>query len=331
MKEKIDLYLISGFLGSGKTTFLKDMLENFEGKKVGVLINEFGSIGIDGILIEKEGLHLIEINNGSIFCSCLKGDFIRALIELSKSNIELLLIENSGMADPSNMHQVLDELKDKVDRQYKYKGAVCILDSVNFLKQVQILAPVQNQIASSNFVVINKIDMVNQSTVNEIEEKIHTINPSAFVYNTIFAKIPLSVLEAELVDNGYLGETSNQPWNRPATYSLECEGSFMEGKIIEFIRKIENHTYRIKGFIKGSAGWWQVDAVADDIKVNEARLGKRDIITMSKLVIIGKDTTDFKNIIMKSWEAVFQKKPQIYSDFDPCQVDALANSSCTCE
>jgi len=325
MKNSIDLYLISGFLGSGKTTFLQKMLENFEGKKVGVIINEFGSIGIDGRLIEKDGIQLVEINNGSIFCSCLKGGFIKALIEFSKEDIDLLIIENSGMADPSNMHQILDELGNMVVRPYEYKGSICIVDSVSFLKYIRVLAPVQNQIASSNFVIVNKIDLVNQSTLIEIEEKIHEINSHAFICQAMFSEVPIHVLNENLLDNGYVGETSNQPSNRPATYSLESEGDFTEKEMSDFIQKIGSYVLRMKGFLKGESGWWQVDVIGDYSKIIEIQLGKRDIIKRTKLVIIGKNTEDFKSLIIETWKDIFQTKLEIYDDFDDCQ---KSNGAC---
>lgn len=312
MAKQIDLYLISGFLGSGKTTFLQKMLNNFEGKKVGVIVNEFGSIGIDGKLIEREGVQLVEINNGSIFCSCIKGDFVKTLIEFTKEDIEVLLIENSGMADPSNMHQIIDEVSDRVRRPYEYKGAVCIIDSVTFLKHVKVLVPVQNQIASSNFIVVNKIDLVNQLTLNEIKDKLFELNPSAYVYNAMYSEVPISLLEQNLYDNGYVGETSNQCNNRPATYSLESEGSYSDTDMMSFINRIKQYVLRMKGFLKGECGWWQVDVVGDYTTILETKIGKRDVIEKTKLVIIGYDSVDFKNEIEEAWNETFREIPRIF-------------------
>lgn len=319
MKCSIDLYIISGFLGSGKTTFVKKMLTNFKDKKIGILINEFGSIGIDGRLIEKDGIQLVEINNGSIFCSCLKGDFLKTLIEFSKTDIDLLLIENSGMADSSNTHQMLNELKDMTGRQYHYKGAISIVDSLSFLNHVKVLAPVKNQIASSNLIIINKMDLVNRQTMMKIEKEIHQINRKAFIYEAMFSDIPLTVLDEKLSDNGYIGETSNEPWNRPVTYSLESVSYQSKDNIIDFIRIIESHIFRIKGFIKDDATWYHVDVVGDLISVTEYSMGKRDLLSRTKLVIIGKSTLDIKDKITEAWEKIYQELPEIYTDFDMCQ------------
>ena len=79
MEQALQLYLIGGFLGSGKTTFLKHMLENMENRKIGVLVNEFGNISIDGTVVRKQGMEMVELNNGSIFCACLKDSFVKTL------------------------------------------------------------------------------------------------------------------------------------------------------------------------------------------------------------------------------------------------------------
>ena len=94
MERKIDLYLLTGFLGAGKTTFLRNILEDLSHEKVGVIMNEFGKIGIDGDIIRKDGLQLTEINRGSIFCSCLKLNFAQAMIDMADRDIKYLFVDN---------------------------------------------------------------------------------------------------------------------------------------------------------------------------------------------------------------------------------------------
>ncbi|PKM48674.1 MAG: GTP-binding protein, partial [Firmicutes bacterium HGW-Firmicutes-6] len=97
------LILLTGFLGAGKTTMLKKLLIEYEGRKIGVLMNEFGETGIDGQLIKNEDFDLIELNNGSVFCVCLKENFIKGLAEFLHHQLEIVFVESSGVADPSNM------------------------------------------------------------------------------------------------------------------------------------------------------------------------------------------------------------------------------------
>ena len=312
MQEAIKLYLISGFLGSGKTTFLQHLLTDFADKKVGVIVNEFGNIGIDGKLVNRNSIKLVEINNGSIFCSCLKGGFVKTLLSFTKENIDILFIENSGMADPSNMHRLLQELDGKIEREYAYQGAVCILDPVSFLKYVQVLNPVINQVVSASFIVINKVDLVNQGTIEKIREKINELNKQAYIYQTMYGEVPPVILQDHLMDNGYEGQTSNRPYNRIYTCSLECSNSIEKRNLKKFIRQMQDKLYRMKGFVMTKEGWIQVDVVGDICLLKQAERHKRDVIQHTKLVLIGKGPEEFAEEMLILWEQICKEKGELY-------------------
>ena len=93
MEKNIQLYLVSGFLGSGKTTFLRQLLLQMQNVRVGVIVNEFGSIGIDGKVLQQGDTKMVEINNGSIFCACLKDGFVKTLVAFLEQPIDVLFIE----------------------------------------------------------------------------------------------------------------------------------------------------------------------------------------------------------------------------------------------
>ena len=103
------VYLITGFLGSGKTTFLNRIIERFpKNRKLTILMNEFGEIGIDGTLVEGDDIDMMEISRGSIFCVCVKTDFIKGLYELvTKVKPDVLIIESTGVANPSDLKRDL--------------------------------------------------------------------------------------------------------------------------------------------------------------------------------------------------------------------------------
>ena len=124
MEKKIKLYLLTGFLGSGKTTFLTNILNDLSGQRVGVIMNEFGKVGIDGTIIKKEDIELIEINKGSIFCSCLQLSFVSALVEMADRDMDYVFVESSGLADPSNIGEFLEAVEVAKGDVYDYSGAI---------------------------------------------------------------------------------------------------------------------------------------------------------------------------------------------------------------
>ncbi|HMB00285.1 MAG TPA: GTP-binding protein, partial [Spirochaetota bacterium] len=105
---KIKIILVSGFLGSGKTTFLNKLLRQHSAGSPGLLINDFGSIPIDSKLVAVSAAGIIyEVNNGSIFCSCKTADFIAGLDFFKAEKPAFLFIEASGISDPSGMQKLL--------------------------------------------------------------------------------------------------------------------------------------------------------------------------------------------------------------------------------
>ena len=104
---KTKLYLLTGFLGSGKTTLLLEMLKRLDNKKIGVIQNEIGKISIDGEILRNDDIQMVELNRGSIFCSCLKLNFVQALADMAEKDFEYLFVESSGIGDPSNLDEIL--------------------------------------------------------------------------------------------------------------------------------------------------------------------------------------------------------------------------------
>ncbi|MFZ5828630.1 MAG: GTP-binding protein, partial [Planctomycetota bacterium] len=105
-----DVYLLTGCLGAGKTSALNHLLREpaLAGRRVALLVNEFGELGIDGKLVEAEGVPLYELNRGSLFCACIRHDAVAALKAIAlKVDPELLLVEATGLADPADLEQWL--------------------------------------------------------------------------------------------------------------------------------------------------------------------------------------------------------------------------------
>jgi Obg family GTPase CgtA-like protein len=133
--EKKKLYVLTGFLGAGKTSLLLHLLSGLEGRKIGVIQNEFGKLSVDGERTKMDGIEMVEISRGSIFCSCLKLSFVQALAEMGKQDLEYVFVESSGLADPSNIEEILEATRALGGDVYDFKGVLCLIDSVNFTDQ----------------------------------------------------------------------------------------------------------------------------------------------------------------------------------------------------
>ncbi len=193
----IDVYLVAGFLGSGKTTFLNRLLGQVpQGVKFMVLMNEFGEEGIDGVLIDDTELELVEISRGSIFCSCVKGDYIKALYRIAFTlEPQVLLIEASGVANPESMDK--DMAIPVFQGRFNLRAKICLIDAANFLEHLATFNAVQEQIAASDLFIINKTDLSDAATLAKIKQVIAEANPGAKFMETTYAQVDLKALLAD--------------------------------------------------------------------------------------------------------------------------------------
>ena len=99
----IPYLFISGFLGAGKTTLLNNLLKRYAHLKIGVIVNDFGELAVDNMLIDKAGVtgEILELRAGQIFCSCLSGQFVDSVLAYEAIQPDLLLVECSGLAKPA--------------------------------------------------------------------------------------------------------------------------------------------------------------------------------------------------------------------------------------
>ncbi|MEW6423216.1 MAG: GTP-binding protein [Bacillota bacterium] len=196
MAEGTNVYLITGFLGSGKTTFLNRLLHQFpQDKKLMILMNEFGEIGVDGTLVAAQELDILEISKGSIFCACVKTDFIKGLFEIAqKIKPDVLLIESTGVANPSDLKKDLN--LSIFNNCFHFQEQFCIIDAAHFLDEFAAFASVEKQIASSTRFIINKIDLASPAQIAEIKSLIQKHHPCPQFYETTYADLDVTELLA---------------------------------------------------------------------------------------------------------------------------------------
>ena len=204
MSDFTQVYLITGFLGSGKTTLLNRIIKRFpRDKKLTLLVNEFGEVGVDGTLVEGDDIDMMEISKGSIFCVCVKTDFIKGLYELnSKVQPDVMLIESTGVANPSDLKKDL-KLPIFNDR-FRFMEQFCVIDAAHFLDAYGAFASLEKQIASSTVFIINKIDSASPETIEETKNVIRQFHSDPVFFETTYSDIPLvdffDLKEPEMTD-----------------------------------------------------------------------------------------------------------------------------------
>jgi G3E family GTPase len=196
-----DVYLITGFLGSGKTTFLNRIMEGFHGdRRLVILMNEFGEIGLDGALIRGEGFDLLEISRGSVFCVCVKTDFIRALYEIAcRIRPDLLIMESTGVADPTGLKRDLG--LPIFQSRFRLVEQFCIVDAIHFEEAYHVFASAEKQIVSSTLFIINKKDLASSEQIGRVKEIISRIHPEPRFMEAAYGAIPLGEFFAGMQDN----------------------------------------------------------------------------------------------------------------------------------
>ncbi len=271
-----DIYLITGFLGSGKTTFLNGQLSQSD-KRVGVLMNEFGKISMDTIAIENNDVDLLELKNGSIFCACLKDKFIDGLKVLVEMDLEEIYIEGSGLADPSDMNKVIEVLGKLVEASsFTYQGAICLVDSLYFDAIRQKMVSVERQVIHSHYVVINKADLVDEATLVSIKSTVKAMNPKAKIITTSHGKVSSEDLRFEyfyIEDEETTNRKDNKPKNLVVKFIREPEVTQLEA----FLTSINPYFYRIKGFVAMGGTWHKVDSVNDRIDIHPYDVRGKDL------------------------------------------------------
>jgi len=307
-QTQIPVTVLTGYLGSGKTTLLNRILTEDHGKRYAVIVNEFGEIGIDNDLIVESDEEIYEMNNGCICCT-VRGDLIRTVEGLMRrpGRFDAILVETTGLADPAPVAQTFF-MDDDVRAKTRLDAVVALVDAKHLPLRLKDSPEAADQIAFADVVVLNKIDLVTEDELSDVEASIRAINPAARIHRTERSGVALS----EVLDRGAFDlkrAVQNDPQFLDAhddhghdhahdmgVTSISLRGGEMDPK--KFFPWIEKTTQidgpnilRLKGIIaiKGDPERYVVQGVHMILEGDHQREWRGGEKRESRLVLIGRD------------------------------------------
>ena len=209
-KHGLPVTIITGFLGSGKTTLLNHILQNQQGIKTAVLVNEFGEIGIDNDLIVASDDSMVELSNGCICCT-INTDLIDAVYRVleREEKIDYLVVETTGVADP--LPVALTFLGTELRDMTRLDSIVTMVDSENFSLDLFNSEAAYNQIAYGDIILLNKTDLVDEADVDLLEVRLRDIKKDARILRTTKSQVPLPlILSVGLFESDKYYNTDNE-------------------------------------------------------------------------------------------------------------------------
>jgi G3E family GTPase len=192
--KKIPVTVISGFLGAGKTTLVNHLLKQNSDDRIGVVVNEFGEVGIDGQLIVADQEALIEINNGCVCCT-VRADLvasIKEMLDTAGPRLDRLIIETSGLADPAPVLQSFladPDLRQRVELE----SVVTVIDALHLGSHITDEI-VREQIAFADTLIINKTDLVSALELSRLSQQVRQLNRTAVQLPSSHSQVPVEWL-----------------------------------------------------------------------------------------------------------------------------------------
>ncbi|WFD11110.1 CobW family GTP-binding protein [Tepidibacter hydrothermalis] len=298
---KVDI--VSGFLGAGKTTFIKKILELYKDKKVVLIENEFGEVGIDGDLIKKDGFEVIELQSGCICCS-IKTNFIDSINKIIKDiNPEYIIVEPTGIGLLSDIIGIFKN--EDLNKICSINSLITVVDSMNYIDMIEDLGYFfEDQIINASTLILSKSQFLEEKEVEAIIKSLKKLNKNAYILNKNWDNLSIEDVKNILnnddlsdLDELYHFENYSEMMKDMTSVSIKVHKKYSKEEISEILDKLNKIEYGIvlrgKGYLNSDEGNIEFNYVNGNFTVQ-----KSEVKSDGKLCIIGKnlDKNEINNL-----------------------------------
>ncbi|MGV0740933.1 CobW family GTP-binding protein [Mycolicibacterium sp. XJ870] len=298
MSGSVPVLAIAGYLGAGKTTLLNHLLRNSRGVRIGALVNDFGAVNIDAMLVAGQVDAMAALSNGCICCAVDADEAGEMLGKLAavKPRLDLIVVEASGLAEPAALARTIAMAGDK---RYHYAGLVLVVDAVESAR-----ANLGHSVRAADLVVLNKVDRVSAAELEGVRAKVAAVNPRVPVLHTEFGRLDPALLIDPVDQPPRAGQLSldEMLWDdhehdeheHAAFESVEfCSDTPLDPRrLMGFLQSRPAGLYRAKGFVDfgaaGSGRRFVMQLVGSSLRFERQQWGSGEPRRTS-LVLIGTD------------------------------------------
>jgi G3E family GTPase len=319
-EARLPVTVITGFLGSGKTTLVRHILANQQGVRTAVIVNELSELGIDGELIVSVDGGLVELENGCICCS-INTDFLDAIFRVLDRDrkVDHLVVETSGVSDPLPI--VLTFLRSELRDRVRLDSIITLADAENFCLEQFDSAAARNQLSHGDVILLNKCELAGTERLQTLEDAIRTINPQARILRTTQCRVALPLVlsvgpfqsdrffadsarrpACDVADDAKHGSGQSHAAHQPAgacdhlsldgfeALSFQSKQPFAARRFQEFLEQLPPDVYRAKGliWIAENGKRYVFHLVGKRFSLDAGEQDERSGNPLNKLVLIGR-------------------------------------------
>jgi G3E family GTPase len=262
MPGRVPVTVLCGFLGSGKTSRLNALLRAPHGRRIAVVVNEFGEVGIDGTRVAGAS-QFVELDNGCLCCQ-INADLERTLHELrARGGFEHLAIETTGLADPLPVAWTFQ--RGGLTDWYRVDALVTVVDARNLERALAEAPEATLQIERADLVLLSKLDLVTDGGA-AAGDRVRALNPHARIVASPRDALPWDVVLGAQATASRPAPAADTHPHHPAfaSFTYRTSGRLSETALEDFLLRLPAEIYRVKGLVRtdGEWAWTQVNAVA---------------------------------------------------------------------